>query len=391
MGSGNRQPPGDPGKSLGSQRNSLRHAGISLAIACLYALAPSGLQAQSKLDSLLPVRALCLDIPRPAGLDSFLHFIESDLPPRKVNTLLLLVDYHYRFSSHPELTDSFALSKSQVQKIVAACHSNHIRLIPQINLLGHQSWANRTGRLLTVYPQFDETPYVRMPEKYSWPNAENLYCKSYCPLAPGLHKILFDVIDELCDAFESDAFHAGMDEVFYLGEDRCPRCSGSDRASLFAGEVRAIHDHLQSKGREMWMWGDRLLDGKTTGLGIWEASYNDTYRAIDLIPQDVVICDWHYERPDKTAIYFAMKGFRVISCPWRQSDLALQQLKDMIEFRQGSTPEMRSRLMGIMETTWSSTERFIAGFYANAPNPPGREPNSWNCFRALFDEVMKLN
>jgi hypothetical protein len=36
----------------------------------------------------------------------------------------------------------------------------------------------------------------------------------------------------------SNAFHAGLDEVFYLGDDKCPRCQGRDKAELFAGEVR---------------------------------------------------------------------------------------------------------------------------------------------------------
>ena len=87
---------------------------------------------------------------------------------------------------------------------------------------------------------------------------------------------------------------------------------------------------FSQKGREMWIWGDRLLDGKTTGLGEWEASFNNTYRAIDMIPKDVVICDWHYDRADKTAIYFAMKGFRVMTCPWRQPSTAITQINDMI-------------------------------------------------------------
>jgi N-acetyl-beta-hexosaminidase len=126
---------------------------------------------------------------------------------------------------------------------------------------------------------------------------------------------VFAIVDEICTVFEADAFHAGMDEVFYIGDDRCPRCSGRDKAELFAGEVTKIRDHLAGKGRELWMWGDRLLDGRTTGLGMWEASENGTHRAIDLIPKDVMICDWHYERPDQTAVYFAMKGFRVVTCP----------------------------------------------------------------------------
>ena len=348
-------------------------------------------KAQHKTDSLVPVRGFCIDAPRPSGVDSFVQFINRELAPRRVNTLVLLIDYRYRFSSHPELRDSFALSGPDVKKIVHACRKNDIRVIPQINLLGHQSWANRNGKLLREYPQFDETPYIKMPERYVWPNPDNLYCRSYCPLYPGLHDILFPVIDELCDAFETDAFHVGMDEVFYLGEDKCPRCGGMDKAVLYAGEVRAIHDHLQQKGREMWMWGDRLLDGKATGLGMWEASYNNTYRAVDMIPKDVVICDWHYERADKTAVYFAMKGFRVVTCPWRTAEFAVVQLHDMVSFRQQSSAEMRERFMGMLQTVWSRADDFLTGFYTNQKSPRGDDRTSWNCFRVLYDEMGKLD
>jgi len=42
-------------------------------------------------------------------------------------------------------------------------------LIPQINLLGHQSWESQIGKLLEVYPQFDETPSILLPTEYKWP------------------------------------------------------------------------------------------------------------------------------------------------------------------------------------------------------------------------------
>jgi len=351
-------------------------------------LAACAIRSQEKLDSLLPVRGICINIPRPAQLDSFIDFINKELPPRKVNTLILQVEYFYQFKSHPELADSFALSKSEVKKIVKACKENHIRIIPQINFLGHQSWASRLNKLLQQYPQFDETPDVKMPEKYVWPNPDNLYCKSYCPLHPDVHKVTFDVMDELCDVFEADAFHAGMDEVFYIGDDKCPRCGGRDKAELFAGEVRLIHDHLAQKGRELWIWGDRLLDGKTTGLGEWEASFNNTYRAIDMIPKDVMICDWHYDRPDKTAVYFAMKGFKVVTCPWRNPEFAVTQIHDMVSFRQSSTPEMRDRFYGIMETTWSRTGAFLNGMYQTPATPNENTP--WNCFKVMYAVIVSL-
>jgi hypothetical protein len=342
-----------------------------------------------KIDSIMPVRGFCIAAPQSKELDRFIRFIDEELAHRSVNTLVLRVDYNYQYETHPELRDSLALSKKEIKKLVDACKRHNIRIIPQVNLLGHQSWAGKTGNLLKVYPQLDETPLVKMPDKYVWPNADGLYCKSYCPLHPDLHKIVFDIVDEICSVFETDAFHAGMDEVFYLGEAQCPRCSGRDRAELFAGEVRSIRDHLASKGRKLWIWGDRLLDGKTTGLGEWEASYNSTFRAVDMIPRDVIICDWHYERPDQTPVYFAMKGLSVITCPWKNSGSAVIQAHDMVRFRNSSTPEMKDRFMGIMQTIWSGAGQFLDNFYG--VKPENSENSQVSCFKVLFAEIQKIS
>src|SRR5690606_2232232 len=107
------------------------------------------------------------------------------------------------------------------------------------------------------------------------------------------------------------------------------------------GEVTKIRNHLAQKNIELWIWGDRLLDGRTTGIGLWEASYNNTHRAIDMIPKDVVINDWHYERPDPTAIYFALKGFRVVTCPWRFPEVTSAQLQIMLDAKKYATPAVR--------------------------------------------------
>lgn len=345
--------------------------------------------AQTPLDSIIPIRGFCIAAPVPSELNPFLQFIEKELAPRKVNTLVLRVDYNYQFESHPELRDSVALSNSDVKKLVSVCRKYNINLIPQINLLGHQSWASKTNNLLVKYPHFDETPHVKMPKKYAWPNEDGLYCKSYCPNHPDVHKVVFALVDEICDAFEANAFHAGMDEVFYIGDENCPRCSGRDKAEIFAEEVNRISSHLRARNRKLWIWGDRMLDGKTTGLGMWEASMNNTHRSIDLISKDVVICDWHYERADKTPVLFASKGFNVMTCPWRNPPVAVTQLRDMVNFRQTATLQMRSRYQGVMQTVWSDTKSFIEGFYGRSKN--ANEPNSpWNCFRELYSEIAKL-
>jgi hypothetical protein len=342
-----------------------------------------------KLDTIMPVRGFCISAPRPKELDEFIKFIDEELAPRNVNTLILRVDYNYQYESHPELRDSVALSKKEVKKLVAACRQNNILLIPQVNLLGHQSWAAKTENLLRVYPEFDETPLVKMPEKYSWPNADGLYCKSYCPLHPGVHKIVFALMDEICTVFESNAFHAGMDEVFYIGEAQCPRCSGRDKAELFAGEVWKLRNHLALDGRKLWIWGDRLIDGKTTGIGEWEASYNNTFRAVDLVPKDIMICDWHYERPDQTPVYFAMKGLDVVTCPYRMGSNAVSQAQDMVRFRNYSTPEMKEHFKGMVQTVWSGAGQFLDLYYGRREDKSENSPVK--CFKALFTEIQSLS
>jgi hypothetical protein len=369
----------------------MRNPGALICFSLLFVMAVHlPLRAQQTLDSLLTVRGFCIAAPRPEGVDAFVKFINDELAPRQVNTLILRVDFNYQFVSHPELRDPVALSLGEVKKLVNACKAHGIRIIPQINLLGHQSWESTTHNLLRVYPAFDETPHVKMPQTYSWPNADGLYCKSYCPLHPGVHQVVFALVDEITEAFEADAFHAGMDEVFYIGDDKCPRCAGRDKAELFAGEIRKIRDHLARQNRALWMWGDRLLDGKTTGIGLWEASYNNTHRAVDMIPKDVVICDWHYERPDQTAVYFAMKGFRVVTCPWRMPQVAVVQVEDMVKFREYASKDMKGRFYGIVQTVWSDPNAFMDGFYGRKPDPEAGENTPWNSFRTMYVRIDDL-
>ena len=172
----------------------------------------------------LPVRGLNLSAPGPDDVPLAVRFIREALPKEGVNLLVMEFDYRYQYKSHPEVSDSDSLSEEQVKQIVAACRDAGVRLIPLINLLGHQSWAGKTFGLLRSHPEFDET-------RGKYPGNKDIYCRSYCPLAPGLHNVLFDLIDELANVCEADAVHVGMDEVFLLGEDDCPTAAAKTKPS----------------------------------------------------------------------------------------------------------------------------------------------------------------
>ena len=108
-----------------------------------------------------------------------------------------------------------------------------------------------------------------------------------------------------------------------------------------------------------------------------------------MIPKDVVINDWHYERPDPTAAMFALKGFKVITCPWNKAGPALIQIHDMISFRQNATRATRDNYDGIMETIWTSMDNFLDGYYGRK-DLTNRRGNQIECFKAMFDEIKKL-
>ena len=337
------------------------------------------------LDSLMPVRGLSIAAPISKDVDRFIKFMDEELALSHINTLILRVDYNYQYTSYPNLRNDDALSKTDVKRMVNAGKKHGIRLIPQVNLLGHQSWQGTLENLLKEYPQFDETPHVKLPEKYEWPNEDGLYCKSYCPLHPDVHEVVFAIMDEIVEVFEADAFHAGMDEVFYIGDEKCPRCAGKDKAGLFAGEVTKIRDHLAEQNSELWIWGDRLLDGETTGLGMWEASMNRTHPAIDLIPRDVVICDWHYNRAEPTDAYFALKGFNVLTCPWNNAEVALNQISQTIDHRSNVNPKVANRMKGMVQTIWSPAGQFLDNYYADQT-----EDGSVICTKTFLEEMRKL-
>ena len=330
----------------------------------------------------LPVKALMMFFPPRAEMDRFLQFVRRDLPQAGVNHLILQIDYGYQFKCRPEMAGD--RTEAEVKAVVAACRAAGIKLIPLVNCLGHQSWAETTHRLLTVHPEFDETPGL-------YPKNDGIYCRSYCPNHPQVHAVIFDLLAEIAEVFEADAVHVGMDEVFLLGEAACPRCQGRDPAELFAQEVRTLRDFLHGRGVRLWLWGDRLLDGRTTGLGKWEASLNNTHRAIDLVPKDIVVCDWHYEAAPATAAYFALRGFDVVACSWNRPAIAAAQADQIFALRAAPGENtVGPRLLGVMATIWEAPEKFLENLKAVPANGAGREPSSAENFVRLFERVREL-
>jgi len=285
-------------------------------------------------------KGIVLNAPMPDELDLFEEFVETVLAPGGCNLIVMLIRYRYQFKSHPECqSPNNPLGATDAERIAALCARHSIRLIPKMNLLGHQSEKTADSRdgLLRGHPELDETPDM----------AEVFYCRSLCPRHPDVKPIVYGLMDEIVCAFKSDGIHIGMDEVFDIG--KCDRCKDTPTYKLFTEWTNSLASHNKERGVQTLMWGDRFLNGLETGYGAWEASGNFTDPAIGLIEKDILICDWHYE--DRAAYpsvdIFAKAGLRMLVCPWRYRANA----EKFIEY---AKVHDAGHIEGLLATTWTN-------------------------------------
>lgn len=312
------------------------------------------------------------------------EFIDRILAPAGVNLIVLSVRYRYQFKKHPECMGFDPLSYDDIKLLLNVCRKNKIRLVPKMNLLGHQSglhgnptdgtlWGHPNvdvdfpDALLRAYPMFDETP----------DEEKVLYARHLCLSHPLLPSILFDLIDELMDVFEADAMHIGCDEVFAIG--KCPRCRETPPSVLFANHINRIQEHLAKRGAQTMIWSDRLLSHKETGYNIYESATNDTEGAIDLVSKDVICCDWHYGNLDeyKSVDIFADHGLRIMICPWKD----MPNAKRFLDY---AAAHDRGHIDGYLQTTWCSSGELARHFLYGDPLEADYTPALADTLKEIF-------
>lgn len=278
------------------------------------------------------------------------RLMKTVLVPSGVSMIVLELDKNFVFEKHPEVDEGpNALTKEDARELQAFARSMGIEIVPLFQCLGHQGWGGSRSALLRAYPEFDETPDVPLDAK--WPE---IFCRSWCPQHPDVNAVVFDLLEELVAAFDPKYFHIGMDEVYEIASDQCDRCRGGDRAELFAKAVNDMYEYLAlEKNLEVMMWGDRLLDAEIFGYDNWEADTFGTHKAINLLPKDIIILDWHYDEREKgfpTPLHFMDHGFRVMPACWFKENVARdlfgQSQKDAAEH------QLQDRFFGKLITSW---------------------------------------
>lgn len=328
-------------------------------------------------------------------VDGLLRLIDEGLVPQGINAVILEFNPGYSYRCFPEFSNG-TVTYEDCERIRDFCRERGVTVFPLFQCLSHQSDHMKSARpwkLLKAHPEFDETPDV--PDDAVWPD---FYVHSWCPSNDDVYNYVFPMMDELIEVFQTDVLHIGMDEVFEIAEECCPRCKGKDRAMLFARTVKIIHDHLAEKGVRTMMWGDRLLNAEKLGYQMWEADKFGMYPAfdrVDEVTRDIVITDWHYDMHSHgypSVSQFMKAGFDVIPALGSNHEQAMHFVKFAMEdVYMGNKNHWPGTLSGLLFTQWkvlttANCDELLKGIREGKPTD-----DPWTCQNVgcTIAEVMK--
>ena len=272
------------------------------------------------------VRGFHLGLPPREEIGFLNRLVRYLLIPYRYNTVFLEFAAGMEFSRHPEINAAWieandrarkgeqppvphgdmvaggnVLSKVEVAGIVEHMKAHGLEVIPEVQSLSHVQY------LTIPHPELAEIPAEAKTESDLDLAREDKkpvgYHHCYCPLAPGVYEILFDLIDEIVDVVSPERYvHLGHDEVYQIGT--CPRCREVGKAKLFADDVLRLDGHIRSKGLRSMIWSDMLQPLREYG----------TEGAIGLLPRDIVMLDfvWYFYLDEDIEDELLSNGFDVI-------------------------------------------------------------------------------
>lgn len=176
-------------------------------------------------------------------------------------------------------------TQEQIREIVAYAADRHIEIIPEIDMPGHATAANR------AYPEYNGGGSAQFPDFTFNVGKESTY------------KYLTDILREVAQLFPSKYIHIGGDEVNYGSEAwlndpatrKMMKREGLSTALEAEGYfIRRMSDSLKVLGKTMIAWDDVLG---------FEPDKNNT-----------VICWWRHDRP-QTLVTGLKFSYNTILCP----------------------------------------------------------------------------
>lgn len=201
--------------------------------------------------------------------------------------------------------------------------------------------------VLVSYTYFENKP------SFNFPNSTI----TYCPSTERTYKIMFETIKNVLEILEPAYISIGHDEIRGINRDNRCRKRNLSNAELLADDINKLYDICKNIDPDVnvLMWNDMLNPYYNGGNADFEVQYEglsgETYSAIDMIPNDIILMTAAYD-PNKSFClkscdFFDSKEFKYFVAGWNNK-------RNILEWSE--IAKQRSNCLGIIETTWYDWE-----------------------------------
>lgn len=323
-------------------------------------------------------RAVHLDTKHHLDRMEYYYRMMDKLSRYKINAVIWELEDKFRYSSHPELAASNAISKQEMQALCRYAKERNIEISPLVQGLGHASYILKHHRDLRENPKSD------------W---------ELCPSNPKTYELLFDLYGEAIKAMPYGKYlHIGGDEITAIGIDERCRATGKSAFELQMDWLDKVCQYARENGRVPIFWDDMPL--KYAGLWttilsdkteeeldkVWNTEKLD--RAIGLFPKNCIYMRWNYGDPTKPAhkrllSWYQEKGLPVMAATAASSGDSPFMPREHTKsgyIKSFCQLTAENKLQGVLATAWDDgsphLETVWRGLIALGEfswNPDGRE------------------
>lgn len=145
---------------------------------------------------------------------------------------------HFGKKENDDSVYSHFYTRAQLKEIAEYCKERYIEVIPEIDIPGHAS------AILQAYPELSCNK-----EQVKAKTSQGIFKDLLCAGNPATLKLIYDILDELCDIFPGKYFHLGGDEAPKDKWKKCPKCQSKIRELGLKNEEE-LHCSLVNRAAE---------------------------------------------------------------------------------------------------------------------------------------------
>lgn len=252
----------------------------------------------------------------------------------KLNSLQLYVEHSFAFREYADTTPKTGcLTAEEIRELDDYCYENFIELIPSLSCFGHLY-------VLLEQPQYQ---HLQVADQYQQKHIywyERMAHHTIDPLHPESFSLIKSMLDQFIPLFRSNRFNICCDETFDLQNGKH---KDQDTGKLYVDFVKKLIDYVNSRGKEVMMWGDVL---------------HQHPERVEEIPEDVVLLNWYYganeEIAEKMVKLFRDQNRTQIVCPatWAWNHFSELLWASVPNITQMTDLAKKYGAMGVLNTNW---------------------------------------